>query len=158
MVCKKINWWQASWQLATITFVWSADARVLFPANQILLSLLCKGISSSCWHGASSPPSSNNSSAWQLSLHINTYFYKVSEYSLETTPTRNSQNVTICLTTSWCGNSACQLSPWLQHKSLPQSMRQFWGGNPGLYLHTPGLIPLSISELSTTEVVFLRSL
>lgn len=72
IVYEKINWQRASWQFATITFVWSADATVLFPANQILLPSLCKGISCSCcWHAEGRPRNSNNSTtSFHLYGHI----------------------------------------------------------------------------------------
>lgn len=150
MVYKKINWWQASWQFATIIFVWSADTMVLFPANQILLSLLWKGISSSyCWHVGMGKgrPNSNSSSPPLLAVPISTYFYKVSESSTETTPTHNSQNVAICLIISWWRN------PSLPATSLPSGQILSSTNEPipkislALYLHTPGLTPLDNSCL-----------
>lgn len=68
--CRKINWWEASWQFATITVVRCADTVFLLPANQILLSLLRTSVSSSCcWYCSGRPPYGNNSRLQQLSFH-----------------------------------------------------------------------------------------
>lgn len=132
MVCEKINWWQASWQFATITFVWSADATVLFPANQILLSLLCKATSCSCcWHAEGRPRNSNNST---------TSFHLYGHILSQNTPWRQPQHSTAKMWPSaWSLHDVeiqlCQPPPWIQYKSLPHQRSQLLRDNCGLYLH-----------------------